>query len=130
VAVVPVIQGSCGKTSFYDALGVADEHRGWPLGVFVVDGDGVPLTDAFEISWRRLKAGEERAEWSVGGEGCAITLVIRGSHEFTVAPNGVDGETTTRVLDAGEAIFWENMVPHKWRAVTDNEVITIRRLKN
>ena len=130
MAVVNATKGKLGKISFYNATAAGAENRQWPLGLFTVDQDGVPLTKEFEIKHSTHPKGDKRDEWSQGPAGVAISIILKGGFRFTVAPNGIDGEIVTNEIGPGEAILWENTVPHKWESLEDGtEVITVRRLE-
>ncbi|OGC88930.1 hypothetical protein A2419_01035 [Candidatus Adlerbacteria bacterium RIFOXYC1_FULL_48_26] len=130
MAIVPTTQGKLGVVSAYSATAVAAEHRGWPLGQFVTDINGTPLTEAFEVKAGTLKVGEVRDEWS-SGEGDAFMLVLSGACETTFDLEGNDDPANfhTVVSRAGDALFWNNAVPHKRRTLEETQYVFVRRLK-
>lgn len=129
MAHVHVIEGSLGRVSFYNATGVAGEHRGWPLGAFVTDEKGVPLTEEFEVKFMHYKKGDRRDAWVGPSPGVTWHLVLSGAQQHLFAPDGVDKPHIKQVIHAGEAFFWDNAVPHKWVTEEDGMQVTVRRLR-
>jgi hypothetical protein len=129
MAIVPVTSGKHGKVAVYDFKEVARQSRNWVLGQFVTDENGVPLTEVFEVKIHEGKAGEARGDWSSDAQGCAFTLVLKGSLESTMAPNGIEGLHEIARVGPGGCVFWDNTVPHKWRVLEDDTMIVTVRVK-
>ncbi|HEY4499258.1 MAG TPA: hypothetical protein VJH94_04335 [Candidatus Paceibacterota bacterium] len=127
---VHVENGSLGRISFYSATEIAKEHRGWPLGAFVTDENGLPLTKEFEVKLMHYKADDRRDEWVAPAPGVTFHIVLSGIQRQIFAPNGIDGAHIDRVVRAGEAIFFDNSVPHKWVTEEEGMQISVRRLQD
>ncbi|MFA6519728.1 MAG: hypothetical protein WCT41_02810 [Candidatus Paceibacterota bacterium] len=128
MAKVHVERGSLGSFSFYNAIEVAKEHRGWALGTFVTDENNIPLTDAFEVKLVHYKVGDKRDVWTEPSSGVTLHIVLDGVQRHISAPNGIEGKHVDRVIRAGEANFFDNSIPHKWVTEEDGLQITIRCL--
>ena len=114
---VKSFEGRSGKAAFFDAVQASKEHRGWALGHFITGSDGFPLTEDFEFKWHSCNVGEARTQWSKDKGGSAFTVCLSGRFEFTLAPDGEDGRLVVETLTLGQAVFWENTMPHKWRCI-------------
>ena len=118
--------GTNGKAAFFDADQASKEHRGWALGHFITGSDGLPLTEDFEFKYHFCKAGEGRTQWSKDRGGSAFTICLSGKFEITFAPDGEDGRLVTETLTQGQAVFWENTMPHKWRWIESGYWVHVR----
>lgn len=117
--------GPEGLVAWYNAESVADVHRGWVLGTFVELPDGTKLAPQFEVKAGTLQKGQARDEWSPSQNGQSFEMVVSGIVEFTFL---VDGAEHLAIVHAGECIFWDNVIPHKWRALEPTNYFFVRTL--
>jgi hypothetical protein len=96
------------------------DFRGWVVGHFVPEQMENRATSAVEIKWGAHQPGDAQEVWSFNKSATTMSLLIRGRDEITFPDKRV-------VLQKeGDYAIWEPGVPHKWRALDDCLVITIR----
>ena len=96
------------------------DHRGWLIGHFLDDADGVRASDAVEIKWGIHTAGEERHAWQTDEDRTTVILLVRGRFRLELS-------TGTFVLhEEGDYAMWGPGINHSWHAEEDSVIVTIR----
>ena len=100
-----------------DAETAGKDTRGWFLGPFV---DYAPRLAAHgvQVKWSRSSACDARSDWATGDETTSLAIVIDGSLLMQFRDEAV-------LLRPGEFVVWTR-VDHRWTAVTDCTVVTVR----
>lgn len=103
----------------------AGENHSWLVGHFKNPDDLRYDTDV-EIKVSRHRAGDVRDGWAVGEVRRTFFMVMAGRWELEFSEeNG--GRRETVMLDGpGAYAMWGQEVAHRWRALTDAMVITVR----
>lgn len=94
--------------------------RGWLVGHFIDQSQGIRATEDVEVKWARHAAGDKRSEWASGE--LRTTLVILVSGEFRV---DVTGGTKT-MNRQGDYVMWGPGIAHSWEALDESVVTTVR----
>jgi hypothetical protein len=92
--------------------------RGWIVGSFIPEG--VRHSEDVEIKWGIHKAGEGRDSWATGEQRTTICLLISGNFAMQFRDREVALETV------GDYVMWGEGTDHKWQALEDSVVMTIR----
>ena len=91
------------------------------MGNFIEDGSPFK-TDAFELQWRKLKAGEEKPALGTQKVGKTIGILVYGKFEF-IFPK----ENKKIILkNEGDYCFYDAGVTHTWKILEDCLLISIR----
>jgi hypothetical protein len=96
------------------------DRRGWFIGYFLGESDGVRATDAIEVKWGSHPAGEGRPEWSTDEHHASLLLLISGRFRQDFA----DGSLILK--EQGDYVIWGPGISHSWQAEEDSVVITVR----
>lgn len=94
--------------------------RGWFVGRFVPERLGLRATDQVEVKWGEHAAGERQAEWSLNRAATTISLLLRGRDRISFP----DGDALLE--HEGDYVIWGPGIPHRWHALADSVVLTIR----
>lgn len=109
-----------GQPFFGNAKNFNDDYRGWFVGHFIEGYSDLLKTNAVEVKWDELAAGETRPAWADGASVTTLSILVRGKFILSFA----DREY---VLEhAGDFCIWGDGVGHTWRAIADSLVITVR----
>lgn len=96
-------------------------YRGWFVGRFIEGLENlIRHTDDLEMKWGVHKAGEERPRWSYSKSATTVTILIEGRW-FQEFP-----EETAELSERGDYIFWGPGTPHRWKALEDSKMLTVR----
>jgi quercetin dioxygenase-like cupin family protein len=93
--------------------------REWIVGHFMPEGD-IRNTSAVEIKWGNLKKGDRRTEWVTGEHRTAIAILISGKQLFEFPDEKVE------LNHQGDYVMWGIGVDHRWEALEDTVIITVR----
>lgn len=94
--------------------------REWLVGNFIPEDLTPRASGDVEIKWGVHEAGEGQGEWTVNRTATTISLLIRGTDRILFP----DGEVLLE--REGDYVVWGPDIPHRWRAVTDCVVVTVR----
>lgn len=94
------------------------DTRGWIVGSFITEG--IRHSDTVEIKWGMHKAGEEREAWVTGEQRTTICVLVSGKFSLHFR----DRESVLET--AGDYVMWGGGTDHKWRAIEDAVVMTVR----
>ncbi len=96
------------------------DRRGWLVGYFLDEDDGVRASDAVEIKWGIHPAGEERHAWQTDEQRTTVILLVKGRFRLELS-------TGVFVLkEEGDYAMWGPGIEHLWHAEEDSVVITVR----
>lgn len=96
-------------------------ERGWFLGHFIKEGSPFK-TDAFELQWRKLKAGEEKPALGTQKVAKTIGILVYGKFEFSFP----DKNKKITIDKEGDFVFYDAGITHSWRVIEDTLLISIR----
>jgi quercetin dioxygenase-like cupin family protein len=97
-----------------------EDHRGWLIGHFLGDSDGVRASEAVEVKWGIHPAGEGRDTWQTEEQRTTVLLLIKGRFRL-------DLTVGTFVLQKeGDYAVWGPGIDHSWHAEEDTIIVTIR----
>jgi hypothetical protein len=123
---ISMTSGSKGRIAHYPIAPVLADHRGWAFGSFVKTPSGQPLSHAFEVKMQSLPKGASRDEWSSDPAGESVEFLMKGHFKFWFL---IDDKEVVVEVRSGEAITWNNAIPHKWIALEDTEYVFVRTLR-
>lgn len=92
--------------------------RGWIVGSFIPEG--VRHSNNIEIKWGIHKAGEARDDWVTGEQRTTVCVLVSGKFALQFR----DREVT--LATAGDYVMWNEGIDHKWQALDDAVVMTVR----
>lgn len=95
------------------------DTRGWLLGHFMPPED-VRHSTGVEVKWGIHEPGEKRTEWASDAERTTMLLLVQGRFRLDLA------ESSTTLESQGDYVVWGPGHEHKWEALTDAVVITVR----
>jgi hypothetical protein len=95
---------------------------GWILGHFV-EQKSLRATEAIEIKWGMHNASEW-SHWKSQRGKKTITLLLSGKFAMQIR-SGKRPKTIT-LSSPGDFVVWEDDNEHRWRAITDALVISVR----
>jgi quercetin dioxygenase-like cupin family protein len=96
------------------------DHRGWIIGHFLDQADGVRASDEVEIKWGIHPAGEARHDWQTDEHRTTVIILVSGQFRIELS-------TGTFVLkDQGDYAMWGPGIDHSWHAEEDTVIITVR----
>ncbi len=103
---------------FGNAAEDGGDRRGWILGSFIPEG--IRHQDDLEIKYGVHKAGESRTEWVTGETRTTLCMLLTGKScvEFP--------EKIVELNEPGDYVIWGAGFDHKWGAIKDSTILTIR----
>lgn len=110
------------RPEFGNANVVGRPTRGWVLGHFVKQRS-LRATEAVEMKWGMHDSGD----WSNWKSQCGkktITLLLSGKFAMQIR-SGKRAKTFT-LRSPGDFVVWEDECEHRWRAITDAVIISVR----
>ncbi len=109
------------QTRFRSGNALADgaEHRAWFMGAFF-DPEDARYSSDIEVKWASHPAGDRRDAWAAGGDVTTLTALVSGLFVVQFA----DGEH--RLERPGDYVLFGPSFPHRWEAVDDSTMLTIR----
>lgn len=120
---VKTYQSAAGSIALYDTAPVAAEHHDWIAGSFIKTGTGEALIDSFEVKRGTLPKGGDRTAWASYPSGKTWQLITRGCVECIFQ---IDGTETMITQHAGEALLWDNVIPHKTNILEEVDYVCVR----
>lgn len=100
-----------------------DSLNGWFIGEFISQDFGLRHSKELEIKWGIHKQGEKRA-WSTSKQK-TITILISG--KIAQLFKTETGETKIILEAPGDYALYAG-VPHRWEALADTTILTVRWL--
>ena len=98
----------------------AQGHRGWFIGHFLGEADGVRASRDVEVKWGLHPAGEGREEWVTGEQRTTLLLLVSGRFRINLS------EGSFVLENEGDYALWGPGIDHHWQAEKDTVVITVR----
>ncbi|HWD09353.1 MAG TPA: signal peptidase I [Actinomycetota bacterium] len=95
------------------------DYRSWFVGYFVRASDARSTTDV-EVKWSTHPAGDIRPDWNPDEVATTLCLLVQGRFKLHFAARAV---TFRR---PGDYAVWRPGIKHRWEAVEDSIVLTIR----
>ena len=82
-------------------------------------------TELLEIKWSSHKKDECRKEWDEPSWNyVAVSILIRGNFQIEFKTCNIIEEKILK--EEGDYVMWSSSVPHKWMALEDTIIITVR----
>ena len=94
--------------------------RGWFVGDFIDPAKGLRHSKDVELKWAVHAKGKERPEWATKEQHTTISLLISGKWEM------VFRDQTVVLAKQGDYVMWGPGTDHKWQALEDTTLLTIR----
>lgn len=108
------------KIEFGNAVTTGKDHRGWFIGKFISDLQSIRKTDDLEIRWSTFQKGEKRPGWVTSNVTHTICILISGRFDIIFPENNY------KLSKPGDYVIWGPRVAHKWHAIENSTVISIR----
>lgn len=105
---------------FGNAFKEGADYRGWFVGSFIKDQRSIRKSDDIEVRMSRFVSGSERPDWVTSRKTHTICILISGSFQIIF-----EKEVCT-LKTPGDFVIWGPNFPHKWRALTKAEVVSVR----
>ncbi len=102
-----------------NALADGAEHRSWFMGAFF-DPEDARYSSDIEVKWASHAAGDRRDAWAAGGDVTTLTALVSGLFVVQFAT----GEY--RLERPGDYVLFGPSFPHRWAAVEDSTMLTVR----
>ena len=99
---------------------ITDAKKGWFVGSFFEPELGLRKSDDVEVKWGIHKAGEERPEWVTAEVRTSLIILVSGKWKQ------IFRDRTIELSKPGDFIMWDEGVDHKWIALEDTTIITVR----
>ena len=108
------------RFSFGNAQQDTVPFHGWLLGHFVPERDQLRHSDDIEIKWGVHRKGAGDRSWTASRSATTISILVSGIDEIELPHQKF-------VLSVpGDYLIWDPGMPHRWRAVEDCTVVTVR----
>ncbi len=95
------------------------DRRGWFVGHFVEE-PAMRHSTALEIKWFRHPKDDVRPKWVTGETRTTLLVLISG--RFAIDLGG--GEIV--LAEQGDYAMWGPEVDHRWRAIEESVMLTVR----
>lgn len=102
--------------------GSQPDRRGWFIGHFLAPGAGPAATDVVEVKWGAHVAGEIKAIEGVNQTATTMSLLVSGRFRLEFPSHG----SSATLVRPGDYAVWPPGVSHRWHALEDAVVITVR----
>lgn len=109
--------------SVFETGNVAREpngERGWIMGAFMPESSPF-FTRDFEVGLVRLQRGDAKPVAAANAKATTLTILIHGVHRL-IFP----GRETVVLSREGDYVLYGPGVMHRWEAVEDSLVLTVR----
>ncbi len=101
-----------------------DMKRGWFIGQFVPEQQGLHHRHDVEVKWGHHPAGDRRGAWGKNRLSTTISILLEGT--FVIYLRHGDGEHEVRLAERGDYVIIAPEVMHRWEALTESLVLTVR----
>jgi mannose-6-phosphate isomerase-like protein (cupin superfamily) len=103
----------------------AGQNRSWLVGHFKDPGE-LRYDDDVEIKVSHHPAGQAREAWAARETRRTWVMVVAGGFEIDLVEERPGGRERTVRLGPGDYAMWERGVAHRYRAVEDTTMVTVR----
>lgn len=104
---------------------ITEAKRGWFVGQFVSEAEGLRRQVAVELKWGIHPKGESRQpRWVRYRTATTISILVSGV--FVLEVRAEDSARQVTLQEAGDYVIMAPGVEHTWEAVTDSVVLTVR----
>jgi hypothetical protein len=90
------------------------------IGHFVPSTGGLRHSDDIEIKWGVHPKGAGDDQWTVNRVATSISILVSGVDRITLPHRDFT------LSNPGDYLIWGPGMPHRWQAVEDSVVITVR----
>lgn len=98
------------------------DYRGWIIGSFLPEG--IRHQNNVEIKYGIHAVDESRDKWVTGEQRTTVCLLLSGQFQIEFH------DQTVSLMQPGDYVMWDAGTDHKWRALQDSTVLTIRWTKD
>lgn len=102
--------------------GARELRRGWFIGHFLPPAAGPAATEAVEVKWGVHPAGETKATAGINQTATSVSLLVSGRFRLDFPGRG----RSVTLERPGDYVIWSAGVAHRWVALEDAVVITVR----
>jgi hypothetical protein len=95
-------------------------NKGWIIGHFA---DFPRQSHSIEVKWARHPEGEVK-DWSFCASATTLSILISG--RFSIELSSENWERSVTLDHEGRYIIFGPNISHRWRAISDSLVITVR----
>jgi hypothetical protein len=113
-----IMPDTSAKPFFGNAQELGSAYRGWFMGPFL-PGDHPCRSEDVEVKWHTHPKGD-CCDWKEGYESATLSVLVSGEFE-----EEFEGETFV-LKDKGDFIFFGPGIKHRWRALEESIVFTVR----
>jgi len=99
---------------------ITDASKGWFVGSFLEPSLGLRSNSDVEVKWGIHKIGEERVDWVTGETRTTLAILVEGAWEMLFR------DKTVVLSEPGDFVMWGKGIDHKWKALKDTTIITVR----
>jgi hypothetical protein len=96
------------------------DRRGWIVGHFLDQEDGIRVSDEVEVKWGIHPAGDARHDWQTDEHRTTVILLVSGQFRIELSAG------TFVLKDQGDYAMWGPSIDHSWHAEEDSIIITVR----
>jgi cupin superfamily acireductone dioxygenase involved in methionine salvage len=109
---------------------IKDGNRGWFVGQFIPPSAGLAHQEVLEIKWHQHPKGDRRQGFARSLNATTIAILVNGL--FVTHVRMSDGMHEIVLDKPGDYIAFAPGLDHRWEALEDSLVITVRfpSLKN
>lgn len=108
------------QCSFGNAQDDSAPFNDWLIGHFVSTTGGLRHSDDIEIKWGVHPRGAGDDRWTVNRLATSISILVSGVDRITLPHRAFT------LSNPGDYLIWGPGMPHRWQAVEDSVVITVR----
>jgi hypothetical protein len=94
------------------------DRRGWIVGSFIPEG--IRSQENVEIKYALHSSGESRDDWVTGETRTTVCILLSGKFRINFH------DKTTELIKPGDYVMWGAGIDHKWEAIEDSTVLTVR----
>jgi hypothetical protein len=108
------------QCSFGNAQDDGAPFQNWLIGHFVPSTGGLRHSDDIEIKWGVHPKGAGDDQWTVNRVATSISILVSGVDRISLPHRAFT------LSNPGDYLIWGPGMPHRWQAVEDSVVITVR----
>lgn len=105
-----------------NAAADGEAQRGWFLGHFIEPGEGLRHSDEVEVKWGTHAAGETKSAYGANDTARTLSILVSGRFVLEFPDLG----ETVHLERPGDYALWAAGPRHRWVAVADSVILTVR----